>query len=388
MVARRIECIERALEQMFRRVLRACEGEPPQLKEVRVTRDDRNYGMRLRARFGVQGQPDYYTESLLNERDWQDEIRATMRGIPQERAFFYDAGILWSRLYEDHYINRMRQAAARQAIAAGMNGANAFEVHNRLEEIDRLTQHMRANHSDVMSGRLNQRPTIAQYRYDDFEPILQSPNMTATEVRVRRDEYLRNASQALARQTEEHMMRTLGIDPNAHTSTTGDSDGSTLTIETLRQAARALAQNSQHDTWREAFVRSPADTHVDGIGLRAYDHVLYGGAMWFVTPNIEVGTKEAQERGISLLKENLTPEQLKDYETHKRFDVKGGASGKTYRIKHGRQMNIDVLDKAGNRDYRLCFLPVGGLVAGDCMLAQKTALELYETEALKIANRF
>lgn len=99
-------------------------------------------------------------------------------------------------------------------------------------------------------------------------------------------------------------------------------------------------------------------------------------------------TAEAQARGLQLLKDNLTPEQRESYEKNRYFDVKGGESGTTYRIRHGRQMNIEVLDKKGKRDHGLCFLPIGSLVAGDCMLAQKTALELYENEALKVANRF
>jgi hypothetical protein len=33
-------------------------------------------------------------------------------------------------------------------------------------------------------------------------------------------------------------------------------------------------------------------------------------------------------------------------------------------------------------------MPQGRLVAGDVMLAQKVALELFENEALRIANRF
>ena len=34
-----------------------------------------------------------------------------------------------------------------------------------------------------------------------------------------------------------------------------------------------------------------------------------------------------------------------------------------------------------------CFFPEGNLVTGDVMLAQKVALELFETDALKIANK-
>jgi hypothetical protein len=35
-----------------------------------------------------------------------------------------------------------------------------------------------------------------------------------------------------------------------------------------------------------------------------------------------------------------------------------------------------------------CFVPEGGLVAGDVMLAQKIALETNERAALAVANRF
>ena len=80
--------------------------------------------------------------------------------------------------------------------------------------------------------------------------------------------------------------------------------------------------------------------------------------------------------------------QRAQYETHKYFDVKGGKTGKTYRIHHGRQMNIRQIDRKGQDVCGWCFLPRGGLVAGDVMLAQKAALESFEDEALKIANRF
>jgi hypothetical protein len=53
-------------------------------------------------------------------------------------------------------------------------------------------------------------------------------------------------------------------------------------------------------------------------------------------------------------------------------------------------MNIDQLDSAGNRVCQWCFAPEGPegeLAAGDCMLAQKIALETFETKVLAIANR-
>ena len=94
----------------------------------------------------------------------------------------------------------------------------------------------------------------------------------------------------------------------------------------------------------------------------------------------------AQSRAIQLLKRHLTPEQRAQYEKHCYFYVSGGNSGRIYRIRHGAQLNVEQLDKRGKRIGVLCFMPEGGLAVGDIMLAQKVALELFETEALQIAN--
>jgi hypothetical protein len=50
-------------------------------------------------------------------------------------------------------------------------------------------------------------------------------------------------------------------------------------------------------------------------------------------------------------------------------------------------INIDQLDSAGNKVCAWCFVPQGELAAGDCMLAQKIALETFETKVLAIAHR-
>lgn len=96
---------------------------------------------------------------------------------------------------------------------------------------------------------------------------------------------------------------------------------------------------------------------------------------------------DAHERGMRLLKENLTPEQRHQYARYGYFEVIGGKTGKRYRIRHGRSMNIDQLDKNGRRVCGWCFFPEGNLVTGDVMLAQKVAIELFETDAIKIANK-
>lgn len=109
--------------------------------------------------------------------------------------------------------------------------------------------------------------------------------------------------------------------------------------------------------------------------------------VWDVSPT-EVGTPAAQAKGLDLLKSWLTPDQKASYEKHKHFEVKGSDTGKRYRIRHGRQMNIDELDSDGKKVCAYCFLPEGNLVAGDVMLGQKIALETFEKEALKKANKF
>lgn len=98
-------------------------------------------------------------------------------------------------------------------------------------------------------------------------------------------------------------------------------------------------------------------------------------------------SKAAHERGIQLLRENLSPAQRRQYDEYGDFDVIGGQSGRRYRIRQGRRLNVAELDnKSGAIGW--CFYPQGNLVAGDVMLAQKIALELYETESLKVAKRF
>jgi hypothetical protein len=94
----------------------------------------------------------------------------------------------------------------------------------------------------------------------------------------------------------------------------------------------------------------------------------------------------ARERGTQLLTQNLSPAQRHQYERHGYFDVIGGDTGKRYRIRQGYQMNVEQFDRNGRRARLLCFMPRGGLPVGDIMLAQKIALELFESEAIRIAN--
>ena len=96
----------------------------------------------------------------------------------------------------------------------------------------------------------------------------------------------------------------------------------------------------------------------------------------------DFGDLEADQKSIVLLKEWLTPEQLKDFEQTNSFDVKGCLTGARYRISKARSFGVRRMDV--NR--LLCFVPTTANSLGDIMLAQKIMLETNETKALKIAN--
>ncbi len=96
---------------------------------------------------------------------------------------------------------------------------------------------------------------------------------------------------------------------------------------------------------------------------------------------------EAHEMGALLLRQELTVPQRHQYDCDWRFEVRGGESGRRYRIRYGRCMNVDELDEAGRRVCGWCFHPAGDLVPADVMLGQKLALELFEADALKVARR-
>src|ERR1700704_5631382 len=79
----------------------------------------------------------------------------------------------------------------------------------------------------------------------------------------------------------------------------------------------------------------------------------------------ESGLNEAEMRGLRLLSEWLSPEQLAQYHARNYFDVTGCHSGKRYRIRHGTATNIYELDDAGDPTAGWCFVPRDYLVAGD-----------------------
>ena len=103
---------------------------------------------------------------------------------------------------------------------------------------------------------------------------------------------------------------------------------------------------------------------------------------------LQEGEYAREARGLKLLRDWLSPEQLAQYEAFGYFDVIGGESGKRYRVSLGTGMNILELDEAGGHRCGWCFVPEGCLVAGDVVLAQKIALETNESGALAVARNF
>jgi hypothetical protein len=96
----------------------------------------------------------------------------------------------------------------------------------------------------------------------------------------------------------------------------------------------------------------------------------------------------AERKGMELLLKNLSTRQREQYEAFGYFDVTGSDTGRRYRVFHGRFGNVRELGPNDPMNIGKCFLPEGDLVAGDCMLAQKIALENRESAVLKVALPF
>ena len=99
-----------------------------------------------------------------------------------------------------------------------------------------------------------------------------------------------------------------------------------------------------------------------------------------------VSASRADLLGVRLLMQNLSQVQRQQFLRHGYFDVIGSDTGARYRIRTGRSLNVAQLNTSGGCVCLLCFEPHGVLPSGDVMLAQKIALELFESEAISVAN--
>jgi len=107
-----------------------------------------------------------------------------------------------------------------------------------------------------------------------------------------------------------------------------------------------------------------------------------------VTRRLQRQLDQAERKGMELLLKNLSTRQRQQYEAFGYFDVRGSDTGRRYRIFHGRFGNVRELGPNDRVSIGKCFLPEGDLAAGDCMLAQKIALENRESAVLRVALPF
>lgn len=95
--------------------------------------------------------------------------------------------------------------------------------------------------------------------------------------------------------------------------------------------------------------------------------------------------QQASERAEMLLLEHLSEQQRAEWRENGYFTVVGG-SGRRYRIKRGRQHNIDELDSNGRRIANLCGHVGDAVPDEDNVLIQKLMLETDEEQFRRIAN--
>src|SRR5260370_18588118 len=76
-------------------------------------------------------------------------------------------------------------------------------------------------------------------------------------------------------------------------------------------------------------------------------------------------------RGLKLLKEWLSPEQLAQYDANGYFEVTGCHTGTRYRIHHGTPLIIYELHRQGRARAGWGFIRKASLVAGNAMWVQK-----------------
>jgi hypothetical protein len=97
---------------------------------------------------------------------------------------------------------------------------------------------------------------------------------------------------------------------------------------------------------------------------------------------------QPEERGIKLLRSWLTPDQLRQFNEHGWFIVRGCDTDVRYRVNYANvAYNVHELDDNDHVVRCFCIVPTGNLPVGDVTLAQKLAFETTELEARRIANR-
>lgn len=103
-------------------------------------------------------------------------------------------------------------------------------------------------------------------------------------------------------------------------------------------------------------------------------------------PDLDDRDSTARRNAKSLLLKSLSAAQRYSYVNESYFEVRG-SSGTHYRIRHGANFNIQVLDAPGglSKD-RLCGRPATPMPIEDILLAQKLCLETDDVAFRRVAN--
>jgi hypothetical protein len=358
------EVIRHLIDCMFRRVLAECRP-PPEFTELRVERLDYDRSIALRARFRCADGSSYFVQERVEDRHLRDNPvwRAWDHSTDRRDAhamLFDSAERLYHRMVEDHMVENTRRAVQRTLINAVNAGVNISspEINFLHDEIRRLDNHLPVD--------IPEQP----------EPL---NAVTARQIAFQ--------GRGIQDTLNERMDRALlGIMQEPVMSNTVVEDGlapptpNALTVEHIRNVHRMM---------REAIpVDYPPDYNDRWAFRYRNEYVRQHARMGVMGCDDGFHTKEAKERGEKLLQENLTEAQRQELAKHNFFHVRGGTSGKWYRIHRGRQQNVVELGPDGYPLVGRCFLPGGNLCEGDVMIGQKAELEICEAEAIKISNPF
>jgi hypothetical protein len=336
------DLIRHLFEFMFRQALER--ERPPIFDSLEILQNDYDRMFEFRMRF-IDSQTREQLH-VIERRDVREFRGADLRNEMDARNLAHAARAMYSRMVEDRIIERQRQGAMQILIDAVNSGDDPAVLNAARELIMRLDQHV------------PEAPERAQ---------------TATEIsRAQRDRefYGRSLQDAINERAQ------LSVDRNMLSGA---------------QWTEAQRQRMSQRLDREMLQQQPMTANVERVSrgdardmareLREMERMLassYGPGH----------TAEAIARGEKLLQDNLTKEQRKELKKRGFFHVEGGATGKWYRIKRGRQQNVIELDDGGMPKIGRCFLPSGNLVEGDIMIGQKAELEICELEAIAISNPF
>lgn len=260
---------------------------------------------------------------------------------------------LWWRKYEDMRARVEVDAASALLHEMQRQGVDPDAIHRMQVHVNNLEANHRAHHRrrdvDRTLPRMPDAPT---------PPYGRSPAMTALET-------INQANAATGRLNEMQALVQAGI-------AAGFS---------ARDVERFMDRGEPARTERE-LRNQHRNEMVQREAREVYERYDY-------MRGIRDERGAANRRAKELLEAALSKKQLAQWKAMQAFDVVGSDTGYRYRIHYASSGGVHQFSEKhgdGKLTGRWCFLPTGGLVIEDIMLAQKIALETEENKAIMIAN--